>query len=329
MQKLDNILFWKLILACHRTRALGRACAQVGVSLSVASKLIAAFEAETKVTLLDRSSRPVRMTDEMERLLPVATQMVKAHAEAERAVLALQARSAGMQVQAARIVRICLPINVRNDRVLSKLLAYAKEKPWLRLEFLGDEGFQRLMTGRAEIAQFGFHPKVPELHADYIRTNVFLMLASHAFVRRYGLPKRVEDLEHFPVVIRNPENRSFSRHLQKGDESFYIPDGQNIIYADTTTARALLVNGEAIAIDVSISTVLPELEAGRLVPVLPGWHRRPNDTYVCCHEKNATDPVIHDLMTIIRETLRDETQDRWETWFERLGIDVAAIKATL
>ena len=59
----------------------------------------------------------------------------------------------------------------------------------------------------------------------------------------------------------------------------------NLIYVAPLTCRSLLLSGRTISIDVSIGTVLPKLKAGALLPVLDGWHRRSNDTYVCCHMK--------------------------------------------
>lgn len=328
MNGTSNLLFWKLIVACHQTKSLAKACAQLQISLPSASKLITAFEEESQLKLLDRSTRPAALTTDLVRLVPLAGRILKVHAEADRTVQLLRAEKSEGRIK-GRIVRICLPINVRNDAVLGNLLAYARRSPGLRLEFFGDDGFRRLLSGDADIAQFGFHPKRQDLRADYIRTNCFLILASRAFAKRFGLPQTIGELTDYPVAIRNPANPSFSRRLENGDKTYFLPDDKNLIYADTTTCHALLVAGQAISVDVSIGSVLPQLEADELVPVLPGWHRHPNDTYVCCHAKQSMDPVICDLMEIIKTTLRDERADRWELWAARFGIPPESIKAAL
>lgn len=328
MTTLENFLFWKLICACHRSKSVAKACAQLDIRLSAASKLIAAFEKETGLILLDRSSRPARFTPDFERLVPVAGKMLKTQTEARNTLQMLQSEKSGDTVQ-GRLIRLCLPINVRNDTVITRLLDYAEATPGLRLEFFADGGFKRLISGDADIAQFGFHPKRQDIRADYIRTNGFLLLASRTFAERFGLPQSVEDLPKFPVVLRNPGNRSFSRRLEKGETAYFLPDGPNLIYADPLTCHSLLLAGRAISIDVSIGTVLPELKAGALLPVLDGWHRRPNDTYVCCHMKLSDDPVINDLMHIIQTTFREEQEDRWERWFRHFGLDPEAVKGAL
>lgn len=328
MTKTNNPLLWRLIVACQQTKSLAKACAQLQISMSSASKIIAAFEDETQLELLDRSTRPAALTQDLERLVPLANKILKIHSEAERAVQTIRAEKSKDQIR-GRIVRICLPINVRNDSVLENLIDYAWQTPGLRLEFFGDDGLKRLLAGDVDIAQFGFHPKRQDIRADYIRTNGFLILASRIFARKYGLPQTVEELADFPIAIRNPVNRSFSRRLENADKTYFLPDGENLVYADTTTCRSLLVTGQAISVDVSIGTVLPELKAGELVPVLPGWHRHPNDTYVCCHTKQSLDPIICDLMSIIKSTLRDEKEDRWELWAARFGIPLETIKGAL
>ena len=311
MTQFDKQLFWELLIACQRTKSLARASAQLRLSLSSASK---------QLQLLDRTTRPATLTRNFERLVPIAQKLVKANVEAQRIIQTLKSEAKGETVH-GRIIRICLPINVRNDAILERLLDYASASPGLRLEFFGDEGYERLLAGDVDIAQFGFFPNNQTLRADFIRTNGFLMLASHSFVARYGLPQDITELERFTIAIRNPENRSFSRRLQHGEETYFVPD--------TTTCRSLLLLGRAISIDVSISTVLPEIKTGKLVAVLPGWHRKPNDTYVCCHMKHNNDPVINDLMAIIRETLRDEESDRWTTWLTHFGVNPETVKAAL
>lgn len=188
MTQFDKQLFWELLIACQRTKSLARASAQLRLSLSSASKLIAAFETQTQLQLLDRTTRPATLTRNFERLVPIAQKLVKTNVEAQRIIQTLKSEAKGETVH-GRIIRICLPINVRNDAILERLLDYASASPGLRLEFFGDEGYERLLAGDVDIAQFGFFPNNQTLRADFIRTNGFLMLASRSFVARYGLPQ--------------------------------------------------------------------------------------------------------------------------------------------
>lgn len=86
MTQFDKQLFWELLIACQRTKSLARASAQLRLSLSSASKLIAAFETQTQLQLLDRTTRPATLTRNFERLVPIAQKLVKANVEAQRII---------------------------------------------------------------------------------------------------------------------------------------------------------------------------------------------------------------------------------------------------
>ena len=326
--RIDSLSLWKLIAACNRTKSLGKACVQVGMSLSQASKLISSFEESSGINLLDRSTRPAQLTKNFELLVPTALRMLSVYEETSRAIQKIQTEASSGHV-GGRVIRICLPMNVRNDSVLSNLMDYAERGPGLRLEFFCDDGLRRLMDGSVDIAQMGYNPRKQEIRADYIRTNGFLILASKSFVRKYQLPNQIEDLPNYPIVIRNPSNQSFSRRLQKGEQVFFLPDYTKVIYADAMTCRSLLLMGHAIALDVSIGSVLDELKRGEVFPILSGWHRKPNDTYVCTHMKNSGDSVINDLMNIISSTLRAEKADDWKLWASRFGFDLDDLEQAL
>lgn len=320
--------FWELLVACHRTKSLGLACRQINMTPSAASKLISSFESSTGIELLNRRTRPAQLTANLDGLIPIARKLIEDLEQAQRTIYEMQAEKS-LSFIPARIVRIAFPVNVRSNKVLRKLLAYSSSIPNLRLEFYGDDCFKRLMLDEVEIAQFGFHPGRDEIEAQYIRTNGFFILASQRFISKFGEPKTVEELSNFPVVIRNPSNRSFSRRLENGDNCFFLPETSNIIYGDTTTCVSLLLAGEAISIDVSISSVLHELKTRQVFPILKGWHRKPNDTYVCCKKNNASDPIISDLMSIIRTELMNEKEDNWLLWAKEFGMDVARLRSSL
>lgn len=328
LSKIESRQLWELLAACHRTKSLTQACRQVNISVSAASKLISSFETSAQIDLLDRSTRPAQFTKNLELLIPSAHKMLASFEEAQKVIGILKNEQAAKKI-GAQTVKIALPINVRNSQLLCNLLEYARNTTGLRLEFYGDDCFKRLMRDEVDIAQFGFHPQSSELKAEYIRTNAFFILASKGFIKKYGMPNSIEELEKFPIVIRNPTNRSFSRRLENGGKTYFLPESSNVIYADTTTCVALLLAGEAISIDVSISSVLEQLKTREVVPVLDGWHRKPNDTYVCCHIKKAHDPIISDLMNIIKRTLRASEEDSWWRWAAEFGINPDVVKSQL
>lgn len=131
---------------------------QVGMSLSQASKLISSFEESSGINLLDRSTRPAQLTKNFELLVPTALRMLSVYEEASRAIQKIQTEASSGHV-AGRVIRICLPLNVRNDSVLSNLMDYAERGPGLRLEFFCDDGLRRLMNRICRYCTDGLQPE--------------------------------------------------------------------------------------------------------------------------------------------------------------------------
>ncbi len=314
---------FRLIVACDETQSLLKASMQLGISLTSASRLLSNFEKTEGITLLNRRVRPASFTENFHRLVPIAKRMIATQTEAERDINALRAHSARSK---RRVVRFSLPINVRNSQVFVNLVAYA-QKHDIQLEFFVDPGgIPKLLSRAVDIAQVGYWPENPQIYKRYIRTNGFLILATPAFIERYGNPSDIHDLERLPIALRSPSNSSASRKFERGEEVYYLPEGENLIYADPLSCQTLLKEGLAITVDLSIGMVLEDLEKGVVVPILPGWFREPNNTFVCCRHEDAKDPVIKDLMKILHNTLRAETKDRWDYRYTKLGLPVEMLE---
>ena len=328
MKKIESVEFWKIILACCRTRSLTRAAIEMDIGLPAASKAISAFEREEGLRILDRRSRPAGFTENLDRLYPEAKRIVAAWGAAGKSIESIREENAILR-KPFRTVRISIPVNARNPEVYSGLLGYARGNN-LRLSFSGESGIARLRRREVEIAQGGAVPeKSPDLIKEFARLNGFFLFASKEFERRYGIPKEISDLERVPIAIRTPRNPSFSRKFENGKDVYFLPDGPNLVYADADSCRMLLLRGEALSVDVGIGSVLPEVRSGDVFPILPDWFRRPNFTHVCCHAASASDETIRTLMRIMRETLRASESDSWLHWRREFGMPDSQIVAYL
>lgn len=207
MKKIESVEFWKLILACCRTRSLTRAAIEMDIGLPAASKAISAFEREEGLRILDRRSRPAGFTENLDRLYPEAKRIVAAWGAAGKSIESIREENAILR-KPFRTVRISIPVNARNPEVYSGLLGYARGNN-LRLSFSGESGIARLRRREVEIAQGGAVPeKSPDLIKEFARLNGFFLFASKEFERRYGIPKEISDLERVPIAIRTPETRA-------------------------------------------------------------------------------------------------------------------------
>ena len=323
MKKVDSIAAWKLVASCEKTGSLLKASLLEGMDFTVASRAISALERELGVKLLDRSTRPAGFTPAFRRLAPFARKITRGQHELLREAGRICKEQKDAESAPRRTVRVSIPSNLNRQELTAALLAFEERHPFVKIEATSDGGLRSLLDGSVDIAIYGRRPREVSIYAEtsYVRST-FLM-ATHAFVRRYGLPRTVEDLPYFRLALRNPENLSFSRTLWRGEESYYIPEGPNLIYGDASTCCAAMLSGNAISVDVSIEMVEDELARGLIVPVLPGWQREPWDTCVCTLLHHSRDPLIRSLMTALRKSMAGMV-GRLDAWYERLGIASAS-----
>lgn len=289
MKRTSDIEAWRLLAACLKTGELSRAAQAEGVELSAASRLFSSLEQELGVALLDRQTRPAKLTQAAERLAPAAKRLMRAHREllAEAKTI----RKETIDAQSERTVRVSLPANLDRQVVMLAVMRLAAKTPGIKVEFSADSGIAALLAGKTDIS-----------------------LAS------YRLPREIGELAAHRLINRFSANLSYSDVLERGAERCFLGPTQRIIQGDAAACREMLLAGEGIAIDINVGYVARELAAGELVPVLKGWHRPPWDYNVYCRVADEKDDVTRRVMASIASSVFSSTQDQWRFWYQKLGI---------
>lgn len=64
------------------------------------------------------------------------------------------------------------------------------------------------------------------------------------------------------------------------------------------------------------------------MPVLPGWHRTKWEDAVCCRTALADNPLVRELMQMIREANAHAFTDNWRFRYDRFGMDRRRVVAS-
>ena len=323
MEPLDNIGYWKLLLALSRTGELGKAAESLGLDLALASRMIHRAEKHYGIDFLDRTARPCRPTAALEPLLPMARKIVRAKNEADRLVLRLRAgHPAGQSV-----FRVSIPINSSRESLINALFNFERKHRDVRIEVLADQG-QGLLDGSVDVAYLGYMLEDRRVFSIPLPDAYSCLLASRRYLSEHGEPRAVQELSRHVLLARNPSNRSFSRLLFKGRESYVLADDTRISFADPAACRDGLLKGKGIAVDLSFGYVAEELAKGVVVPVLSGWHRSKWQESVCCREALKWNTLARELMQAVRDAVCRSFMDKWTFWYDRLGIDRKFVEET-
>jgi len=323
MRKGDNLRAWELLLLVHKLGSITRAAARIGVSAAAATKIIDALEEEIGLKILDREHRPVRALADTPELFRQIDSLVLAKRRTDLALASL-ARNR-LQGAGIRTIRVSIPLNYNRQQVLSFLFDFEQRHPHVKIDIQAEGGLEGLLAGETDVAFVGFMPQEEGVHSLFVRKNINFLMASRRYEELHGLPQTIEELPEHRLYIRSSTNRTYTNTLVCGSRTFTLEESANLIHADADTCRSALLASRGIALDMDLGFVLTPLASGMIVPVLPGWHRKPWTDTICCPKELARDPVIAGLMAEMKRAMLESQLDKWQFWYRRLGLPMDSV----
>ncbi|MEZ4230207.1 MAG: LysR substrate-binding domain-containing protein [Polyangiaceae bacterium] len=178
-------------------RSFRRAAVALGVTPAAVSKAIAALEEQAGVSLLDRTSRGVALTDPGARLLPYCKQALEALTSGEAAL-----HEATTRVRGA--LRVSLPF-VLGPLLVQALPRFLDRFPEVTFDLRFTDRFVWLLEEDVDLAlRIGELPD-SSLRAKRLGRLDWVTIASADYLRRHGTPERPRALlEHRCLKFRAP-----------------------------------------------------------------------------------------------------------------------------
>ena len=250
------------------------AARETGSAPSTLAKAVARLEARLGVKLFHRTTRQVSLTPDGERLFARCQRLL---AEVDE----LQAEASGVRASPTGTLRVDLPI-VLGRRVLLPVLAQLqREHPGLSLDVRLSDGYVDLVKQGIDLAVRAGDLKDSTLVSKRFMAQDMLLVASPAYLRDRGTPRRLEQLDgHDALVFRMPTTgkdrpwqfRQRGRAVQMQPPTrARINDGEGLVQA------ALLGLGLAQVPDYFVAD---ELARGDLVEVLPALRPAPIPIFI-------------------------------------------------
>ncbi|MES2103038.1 MAG: LysR family transcriptional regulator [Pseudomonadota bacterium] len=231
------------------------------------SRAIARLEGRLGARLFDRTTRSVKLTDEgrrfHEHIMPLLAGMEQA---------------ASMVAGAATTVRGRLRVNI--DPFFSQLILapylgdFVIKYPELELEIITRDQLGDLVADGFDLAvRFG-QPQASTLVARKLLETKILTVASPAYLKKHGTPKKPSDLGsagHICIQYRDPETgRPFPWEFHKGKAVTQVPMPGRLIINDVRTMHGICRAGHGVA-QVMALGVEDYLKDGSMVQILKEW----------------------------------------------------------
>ncbi len=217
----------RYFLAVARLGTIGRAAESLGVSSVTLSRHLAHLQSRTRVQLLIRHSKGLKLSDEGQRLVEY---LERAEAEIESASEIFGTDS----TSASGSVRIAAPEGFAIKELSQRLGDLLQNHPSLNVEIVPQSRGFSLTKREADLAVMVGKPSEPNL--SYVKLGSYYLgvYASVEYIQRYGVPETVEDLGAHRL-IGYVEDLLFSERLNtpkavwnqwQSQISIYSPLGQ-------------------------------------------------------------------------------------------------------
>lgn len=245
-----------------RGGSLSAAARELRVSLAVVSKRLTALERRLHVRLLNRSTRRASLTDEGMLFHEHCCRVLEAVDAAEAALEQRQDVVAG-------VLKLTAPNGFGRRHVVPAVRSFQRAHPGVRVHLsLRDELVDLIGEGVELALRYGALDD-SRLVARELAPNRRILCAAPEYLRRRGVPQRIEDLrDHDLIASGSPPVTQWMFAGPDGTVAF--PLEASTLCDDGDAAQVLAVQGAGIARK-SIWDVAEDLDSGRLVEVLPDF----------------------------------------------------------
>lgn len=258
----------EIFLEVARQNSFAKAAHTLGITGPAASKQVMALEAELGVKLLNRSTRHVSLTDE-------------GAIYYKRARLAFdELKEAAAQVQDLKItpkgtLHISAPLSFGHMHLLPVFSGFAKKYPDISLNVtLDDREVDVWADGFDIVIRIGVMND-SSLICKYLSDCPLLLVASPAYLKRYGKPQTPRDLSKHRMIAYALQGQIGEWRYKDGHGKTGSFRGEGIFKANTAEMMLQATLDDIGIALLPIFSVENYLRSKKLVAVLPGYKTDP------------------------------------------------------
>ncbi len=247
------------------------AAARLGVSKAAMSQRIAELERVAGVTLVQRTTRSVRLTEAGQRLVDQTRAAFEQISQSFAQVRDLAETPQGL-------LRVTAPVALARQQIVPLLPAFLRQHPKVRIELNLSDRLSSLATEGFDLAiRHTAHP--PDTHvAVTLCATRSVLVASKTYLRRTSTPQQPTDLAahnclHYPRPQERPAWTFEPKVKVKAGtarERVTVQVSGSLAANNSEALRDAALEGLGIALLPDFSAQAA-LQAGKLVEVLPGW----------------------------------------------------------
>lgn len=296
MIRIDDV---EVFLHAAQTGSFSAAARLMTISPALASSAIQRLEQALGVRLFIRSTRSMRLSDAGLRYLPHA-QTILAEVARGHAVLAED------HAEISGTLRLSTPSDVGRNVLLPWFDAFQLEHPKLKLHVhVSDQSADLFREWFDVTIRYGHLADSSLVALPLMPDNRLTVCAAPSYVQRFGIPQTPEALLQHNCLCYMMGKHTFDRW------NFYLPDGVHTVDVcgdrvsnDAEIVRRWAVAGLGITYQSQLD-VWPDVQAGRLVELLPRNCGESTPLQIVCAHRASITPAIQLLRDFLQSRLRE------------------------
>lgn len=281
-----NISAIRTFLAVAEEGGFRRAADRLGMAVATVSQHIAALEAELGVTLMERTTRRVTLTEtgasyfgHCQRILRELEEVTEGASRSFREPTGLLRIS----VAGAFGRRVVTPV----------ILKFMAQNPRIQIDLISTGQYVDLQGDAVDIAiRIGTPREVEPIRVREFAPVQRLLCASPMYLERCGIPEAPSELAQHQCIVSShrPNDREWRLYTDKGEESAVPVNGRLSINDPELMLNACLTDlGIAFLPDIYVQ---PYLESGKLVRVLPKHRMAPGNLHASFRAESLVFPKV-------------------------------------
>ncbi|AKU21479.1 LysR family transcriptional regulator [Massilia sp. NR 4-1] len=277
----------------------------LGIPKSKLSRRIALLEERLNVRLLQRSTRSFAVTELGQAYYCRCKAML---VEADSAQALIEASHA----QPCGTVRLSCPIGLLHAKVDRMLAEFAVLYPGVSIQLHGMNRVADVIGEGLDLALRVRPLPLNDTSGLTMRTLAYapqILVASPQLVERFGMPAAPADLADWPSLANGVPMDGHVWSLQgAGGAQAVQRHSPKFVTTDMTTLRHLAVAGVGV-VHLPLMMVRAELDAGRLVRLLPEWAPSREIIYAAFPSRRGLIPSVRALLDFLAERFAASGED--------------------
>lgn len=272
-----------------RTAACGsfsKAAREANLLPGQVSAAIMRLERDLEARLFARSTRSLRLTDEGERYLPYAREMIELLHGGRDALRSDDGELSGTLLLSA-------PSDFGRNLLLPWLSDFRRSHPRLEMRLQLSDRVADVFSEPVDIAiRYGQSHDASFVSLPIAPVNRRVLVASPTYLERCGAPASLDELQHHRCLLWHLQGKIYDKWVFPVGKSRHIVPVKGVLASDDAdVVRRWALAGEGIAYR-SWLDMAAEVSAGRLSLILPEHPGEPAPLVLVCPHRRQFSPAV-------------------------------------